>query len=54
MIVKVQPDMQKAQSLRKMAEVTLERVKETNIDKYPSNVLVDFFNGFLPRTSGAI
>lgn len=43
MIVKVQPDMQKSQALRKIAEVTLERIKDTDIDKYPSNILVDYY-----------
>ncbi|MBI2141656.1 hypothetical protein HYU16_04520 [Candidatus Woesearchaeota archaeon] len=35
--------MQKSQALRKIAEVTLERIKDTDIDKYPSNILVDYY-----------
>lgn len=44
MITKVRPDKQKAQSLKEMAEITLERLKETNTEKYPSNTLVDYYD----------
>jgi len=43
MITKVKPDKQKSKSLRKMAEVTLERLGKTEIDKYPSNTLLDYY-----------
>ena len=36
MITKIKPDKQKAESLKKMAEVTLE--------KYPSNTLLDYYD----------
>ena len=35
MITKVRPDKQKSESLKKMAEVTLERLENTDIVKYP-------------------
>lgn len=44
MRLKIQPDKQKAKSLKRMAEITLERVSETDINKYPSNVLVDYYD----------
>lgn len=44
MIISVKPDRQKAESLRKMAEVTLERLNSTDIEKYPSNALVDYYD----------
>ncbi len=44
MITKVKPDKQKSESLKKMAEVTLERLDNTNIGKYPSNTLLDYYD----------
>jgi len=44
MIVKITPDNQKSYSLRKMAEITLQRLKETDMGKYPSNTLVDYYD----------
>ncbi len=44
MIIKVQPDRQKAKSLREMALVTFERLKETDKEKYPSNTLTDYYD----------
>ena len=44
MRLEIQPDKQKAKSLKKMAEITLERVSETDVNKYPSNVLVDYYD----------
>ena len=40
---KVTPDKQKAESLRKMAEQTLARIKDTDAQKYPSQVLKDYY-----------
>ena len=37
MITRIHPDKQKSKSLRKMAEITLERLKETDTEKYPTN-----------------
>jgi hypothetical protein len=42
MIIKIQPDAQKSRALKKMAEVTLERIQDTDLTKYPSNILVDY------------
>ena len=44
MITNVTPDKEKAESLLKMAEITLERLKETDRIKYPSNTLVDYYD----------
>ncbi len=44
MITKVQPDNQRAASLKDGARITLERLKETTIEKYPSNTLVDYYD----------
>ena len=44
MIVMIQPDKQKSQALKIMAEVTLERTNETDVSKYPSNILVDYYD----------
>jgi len=41
MIIKVKPDKQKSKSLKKMAEITLERLNNTDMKKYPSNTLLD-------------
>lgn len=44
MITKIKPDKQKAASLKKMAEITLERLEKTDIKSYPSNTLVDYYD----------
>lgn len=44
MITKVQPDMQKAEALRKTAKMTLERLKTTDQEKYPTNTLNDYYD----------
>ena len=44
MKISVQPDKKKAESLLKMAEVTLSRLKETDKLKYPSNTLDDYYD----------
>ncbi len=44
MIVNVRPDRQKSQALRTMAEITLERLKKTDMQMYPSNTLVDYYD----------
>ena len=44
MIIKIQPDKQKARSLKEMAEITLKRLKETDIKKYPTNTLTDYYD----------
>ena len=46
MITKIKPDTQKSESLKKMAEITLERLDDTNMRKYPSNTLVDYYDIF--------
>ena len=44
MITKVKPDQQKSESLKKMAETTLERLDNTDMEKYPSNTLLDYYD----------
>ena len=44
MIIKVQPDKQKAKSLKDIAIITSERLKETDKEKYPSNTLTDYYD----------
>ena len=44
MITKVNPDKQKSESLKKMAEITLQRLKKTNMGEYPSNTLLDYYD----------
>jgi len=44
MIIKVRPDTQKSESLKKMAEITLDRLNKTNIEEYPTNTLLDYYD----------
>ena len=44
MIMNITPDNQKANALIKMAEITIERLNETDLNKYPSNTLTDYYN----------
>ena len=44
MIINVTPDKQKSASLKKMAEITLERLDKTDKEKYPSNTLLDYYD----------
>ena len=37
-------DREKAKTLKKLAEVTLERLKKTNMEEYPTNTLIDFYD----------
>ena len=43
-MIKKEPDKQKAKSLVNMAKITLERLKETNFEKYPTNILTDYYD----------
>ncbi|MEK6848110.1 MAG: hypothetical protein AABX65_00570 [Nanoarchaeota archaeon] len=43
MILRVKPDNQKSEALKKMAEITLARLKKTDIEEYPSNTLRDYY-----------
>jgi uncharacterized protein (UPF0332 family) len=44
MIVKVKSDRQKSEALKRMAQITLERLEKTEIEKYPSNTLIDYYD----------
>lgn len=44
MLKKTKPDKQKSESLRKMAEITLERLNKTDMESYPSNTLLDYYD----------
>ncbi len=41
---KITPDKEKAQSLLKMSRKTKNRIKNTNIEKFPSQTLKDYYN----------
>jgi len=43
-IIKIKPDKQKSEALKKMARITLERLNKTDIKKYPSNTLLDYYD----------
>lgn len=44
MIIKIKPDKQKSESLKKVAEITLERLNKTNMFDYSSNTLLDYYD----------
>lgn len=44
MEIRIEPDKQKAKSLRDMSLVTLERLRSTDKEKYPSNTLKDYYD----------
>ena len=44
MIIKVKPDRQKSESLKRMAEITLQRLDKTDMQLYPSNTLLDYYD----------
>ncbi len=44
MIVKVKPDKGMSASLQKTAEITLNRLNQTDMDEYPSNTLLDYYD----------
>ena len=44
MIIKTNPDKNKSRSLLKMADITLNRLNETDKLKYPSNTLEDYYD----------
>ena len=44
MIIRIKPDKQRAESLKKMAEITLERLKNIDRQRYPSNTLLDYYD----------
>lgn len=43
-LIKVTPDKTKAESIVKMAKVTIEMIKTINIEKYPSNVVKEYYD----------
>ncbi|MFA5887487.1 MAG: hypothetical protein WC852_02145 [Candidatus Nanoarchaeia archaeon] len=40
----IKPDIAKAKSLRETSIITLNRLKETDMEKYPSNTLKDYYD----------
>jgi len=44
MKLNIQPDKEKAKSLLALAQITLERLKEINPQKYPANTLTDYYD----------
>ena len=53
MIINGQPDIQKAEALKKMAEITMQRLQEIDPLKYPSNTLVDYYDVIHKLLEGA-
>jgi hypothetical protein len=44
MKININPDKQKSESLKIMAEITMKRLLETDLSKYPSNTLTDYYD----------
>ena len=44
MIARVTADKHKSESLKKMANITLERLDKTDAEEYPSNTLLDYYD----------
>lgn len=44
MIAKVSPDKNRSSSLKEIAKITLERLNNTDTEKYPSNTLLDYYD----------
>lgn len=44
MKLKIDPDLEKAKALLAMADVTLKRLHDMDINKYPSNTLNDYYD----------
>jgi len=44
MITRIRPDKSKSRSLKIMAEITLERLENTEREKYPTNTLNDYYD----------
>ncbi len=44
MIIKIDPDKQKAKSLKENAIITLKRLNKTDKFEYPSNTLLDYYD----------
>ncbi len=42
--MKIKPDKQKAAALLKMADITFNRLKESDMLKYPTNTLTDYYD----------
>ena len=38
------PDVEKSKALKKVAEITLERLNKTRMEEYPGNTLIDFYD----------
>ena len=44
MKIKIRPDKQKSEALKKMAKITLERLNQTKIEEYPTNSMIDYYD----------
>ncbi len=42
-IIKITPNKEKASSIQKMVEATLEMISTLNIDKFPSNITKEYY-----------
>lgn len=43
-LIKITVDKEKVESILRMTEINLERIKETNKEKYTSNILKDYYD----------
>lgn len=44
MKIKIMPDAAKSKALAEMAKITIARIKDTDKNKYPANVLTDYYD----------
>jgi hypothetical protein len=44
MKITITPDVQKSEALKKMANITLQRLKQTDMKRFPSNTLIDYYD----------
>jgi len=44
MMLKIKPDLQKSKALIEMAKITIARLNELDIYKYPTNTLTDYYD----------
>ncbi len=43
-IIRITPDKEKAKSIKKMSEITSEMIKTIDIERFPSNILKDYYD----------
>lgn len=43
-LIRITPNKEKASSMIRMVEITLNRIKDTDLNKYPSNITKDYYD----------